>query len=311
MSESNGKELYRKHRPKILKDVKGQDKAVRTLRQFIKNGNLPHALLLVGPSGTGKTTIARALQDEIGCSDMDFHEVDCPRLDKVGEAVKDIVDNTSLCAWGGKNQIWFLEEVQSLSRAPFAQQALLKALEDTPDHVYFILATTDPEKLIPAIKTRCTVIPLESLKDEILTTLVQEVAQKEKIEVTEDVVAKIVKYSDGSARKSLVFLQQVMHSGSEQDQLDRILNSDTQARGDSLASALVKRSPWSKIAKIIKENTDAPENLRRAVLGYATNSLLNREDERLYMILTAFESDFYNSGKAGLVRACYEVCRQK
>ncbi len=314
MVENNGYvEYYRKYRPKILDDVVGQDGAVKTLKGLLKKKEIPHAILIHGPSGCGKTTLAGILKDELKCDDMDFHVVDCPSLKDVTDTVRDITNSLSLSSWAGKDRpvIWFLEEIQSFSRSSYAQQALLLALENPPPHVYFFLATTDPNKLVPAIRTRCTKIGVSALSSKDLKNMVQRVVEKEGLEDSEEVVDKIIEHSHGSGRESLVLLQQVSGHTGEEEQLDLISSIDTEKRAIDLARALFKREPWSKIAKLIKDNEDKPESIRNVVLSYASSVLLNKNDPRAYMIITAFETDFFQSGRAGLTRACYEVCSRK
>src|SRR6266480_3545550 len=144
-------EFYRKYRPKTLKGIVGQEGAISSLQKLIDKGTIPHALLFTGPSGSGKTTIARIVKDHLGCGDADYQEVDCAVVESPIEAVRAIHRASHLSPMSGSCRIFFLEEVQSLSKAGFSQQALLKLLEEVPDHVYFILATTDPTKLNKAI----------------------------------------------------------------------------------------------------------------------------------------------------------------
>ena len=192
-------ELWKKHRPRTLSEVVGQIQAIAVLSKMIERKEVPHALLLVGPSGVGKNTIARILRNVIGCDRHEYYEINCAR-DGALEEIRSIPQRMLAAPLSGKCRCWFLDEFQSLSRAGFAQQSLLDALEETPKHVWFFLATTDPSKIIRAIKTRCTLIQLEPIKSDVLVELMQGIAEKESIKVGPGVLDLIAQESGGSAR---------------------------------------------------------------------------------------------------------------
>ena len=154
------KELYKKHRPKNLKRVFGQSVAIGTLKPLIEAKQVPHSLLLTGPSGCGKTTLARILVKELKCAKADFMEVNCADFRGI-DTVRDIRTRMMQAPIGGDCRVWLIDEAHMLTSA--AQTAFLKMLEDTPDHIYFFLATTHPQKLLKTIKTRCTEIKLKEM----------------------------------------------------------------------------------------------------------------------------------------------------
>lgn len=300
-------EFYKKYRPKTLQELIGQSEAVATINTFIKRKSFPHVILLSGASGCGKTTVARILKDLIGCSDADFIEQNCADFRSIDD-VRSIRRSVGLSPMSGKARIWLLDECQQLPTT--TQSGLLKLLEDTPKHVYFILATTDPGKLMKTIHGRCTEIKIKEMKSHDMNTLIKSVVKKEKGKITDEVIEGIIDSAEGSARKALVLLDQVLGLSTEDEQIEAVKAGTFKKQGIDLARALLdSKSQWIDIAKILKVLEDEPETVRYIVMGYARSILLSggKLAGRAAMVIDFFSSNFYDSKAPGLALACWNV----
>lgn len=299
-------ELYKKYRPTILKRVYGQESAISVLTPMLRENRIPHFCLFTGPSGCGKTTLARIVAAKLKCGEADMKEINAADFRGV-DAVRDIRKTMGLRPIAGETRIWIIDEAHQLTSA--AQNLFLKLLEDTPNHVYFLFATTDPQKLLPTVRTRATQIKVESLGPQACKDMLDFVCTSEKIKIAESVQEKLFEVGEASPRKILVLLDQIRSIKGEEEQLDSIQKSDLKPKAIELAKILMnQKAAWPTIAKIVKECEDEPEGIRRLVLAFATNNLLsNRNPDRNFVIIEAFRDDFFDSGKAKLAAACFEV----
>ncbi len=226
--------LYRRFRPQRFSEVLGQDHVTNALRNAVKNGRVGHAYLFSGPRGTGKTSSARILAKALNCTNridgepccecssciaiadgrsMDVIEVDAASNSGV-DAIKNLI---ALAPVGtiGEWKVYILDEVHMLTTA--ASNALLKTLEEPPSHVIFVLATTDPQKVLPTIASRTQSFEFRLLDSDTLEELVASVLSRAELEVDTDGVGYVVKKGRGSARDTLSFLDQVVALGSIDD----------------------------------------------------------------------------------------------
>jgi len=305
---SDNLELHLKHRPVIFKQLLGQTEVVKTLHEMVTNNRVPHAIILQGGPGTGKTTTARILKTKLKCGDFDFEEINAAESRGI-DTIRSIKARMNSAPMEGECRIFLLDESHKLTND--SQNSLLKLLEDTPRHVYFILATTDPGKLLPTILSRCTRITFKPLSVADLKTLVTSIAVKETLELSDALVDKIAEVADGSARVAVKLLNQVMGLPTDAERIEAVQRSDSKRQAIDIARKLIdRRASWQEIAKIIKEVEEEPETIRRIILGYASAVLLNG-NARGYQIICCFEGNLYDSGKAGLVRAAYEAMNMK
>jgi DNA polymerase-3 subunit gamma/tau len=322
MPDNDVMELFHKYRPTKFSEMIGQSVAVKELQGFAKKGAFPHAIMLIGGSGCGKTTAARIIRYKLNPhitdaeKDPDYKEINCAKDGSI-DMVRDIQNDVRrLPMYKGGSRIWYLDEFQSLSRAGFAQQALLKLLEDTPRHVYFLVAATDPDKIIKAIRTRCTTINFAPMTAAAIRELVESVAGKEGKKLPDKVLTRVVECADGSARLALNILNKLLNLDNEADQIAAVVPEGVAKQADELVRLLVWQPnvSWKDIAAVLKDVTDEPEQLRRRILAVARAELLKANPKtsgRAYALICAFEGHFFDSGTAGLARAAYEVFSDK
>lgn len=302
-------ELYRRYRPTIFKHVHGQEAVCRTLYSMTKTRTVPHALLFCGPSGCGKTTLARIVATKLECGAADMTEINCADFRGI-DMVRDIRSRMMLSPISGKVRVWIIDEAHALSKD--AQNALLKMLEDTPSHVHFMLATTEPEKLLNTIRTRCTELKVKLLTPAQCTTMLVDVLEREKKTVEKEVIEKVVEHGEGSARKALVLLDAALKHEKTEDQIAAVESSDHKAQAIQLARMLLNpRAQWTEVAALLKTIEDEPESIRYLVLAYMSNVMLGagKMTARAFQVADVFQNNFYDSKRAGLVLACYAVTK--
>jgi DNA polymerase-3 subunit gamma/tau len=199
--------LYRKYRPQKFADVVGQDAVVKTLEAQVKNGTVSHAYLFAGSRGTGKTSIARILARELGTSPNDIYEIDAASKTSVDD-IRELNESVSTLPFDSKYKVYILDEVHMLSKS--ASNAFLKTLEEPPEHVIFILATTETHKIPETILSRCEVHTFKKPNQDILKKVVVNTAKKEGYTITDPSAELIALLGDGSFRDTLGTLQKVL-----------------------------------------------------------------------------------------------------
>jgi len=301
-------ELYRKHRPASFKQVIGQDEVIRQLADWGRRQAIPHFLLLTGPSGVGKTTVARILRSKLGCGDADYTEVNAADARGI-DMVRSIRSNLMLAPISGKCRFWTIDECHRLTGE--AQDSFLKMLEDTPGHVWFVLSTTNPQKLLKTIVTRASELKFRLLSSKDVEQVVSMVLEAEGSKLlSRDVMDRLVDVAEGSARKALVLLHAIIGLSEEDEQLDAIAKGDYKSQAIELARLLIKPgASWSEVAKVLKSVDEEYESLRRMVLGYCRSVLLGggKMSRRAAAVIDRFQDALYESGAAGLALACYDI----
>ena len=247
--------LYRKYRPDSLKKLVGQSDAVTLIEKQIKNNNLSHAYLFSGPRGVGKTSLARIIATTLGCDPVfDITEIDAASHNKVDD-IRELNDSINFIASSpGKKRVFILDEVHMLSNA--ASNAFLKTLEEPPEHVIFILATTEPERVLETIKSRTTHIAFKRIgNDQIISTL-NEIGKNEKIKINDDVLSYIANQSDGSLRDAINLFEQTHNTFGNKatiDDLYSILGKVSIADLQQIIES-VNTQDTSEILNILKVN---------------------------------------------------------
>lgn len=205
--------LYRKYRPRKLSEVIGQDHIVSTLSKTIKAGHFAHAYLFTGPKGVGKTSIARILAYEINqlpydeqSTQLDIIEIDAASNRRIDE-IRELRDKVNIAPVSTKYKVYIIDEVHMLTKEAF--NALLKTLEEPPAHVIFILATTELHKLPETIISRTQHFAFKPVTTNQLAQHLRNIADKEKIKISNEALQMIAEHGDGSFRDCLSLLDQV------------------------------------------------------------------------------------------------------
>jgi len=199
--------LYRKYRPNTLDELVGQPDVVALISEQVIKNNLGHAYLFSGPRGVGKTSLARIIATTIGCDPVfDITEIDAASHNKVDD-IRELNDSVNFIASSpGKKRVFILDEVHMLSNA--ASNAFLKTLEEPPEHVIFILATTEPERVIETIRSRTTHLAFKRIGNEEIVTTLEKISKKEKIKLSKEILEYISNQSDGSLRDAINLFEQ-------------------------------------------------------------------------------------------------------
>ena len=215
--------LYRKYRPKTLDDIFGQDVIVKIIKNSILNNQISHAYLFAGPRGTGKTSIAKIFAKIINCENQkdckpcgkcvscitennsDIIEIDAASNNGVDE-IRELRNKVNLLPAYGKYKVYIIDEVHMLTQGAF--NALLKTLEEPPAHVIFILATTDPHKVIETILSRCQRLDFKKISNEAIVENLSKISKQENIDIDKEALKEIAVLSDGGMRDSVGMLDQ-------------------------------------------------------------------------------------------------------
>ncbi len=256
--------LYRKYRPQLFDEVVGQTHVTNTLVREISEGKVAHAYLFAGPRGTGKTTSARLLAKALNCqnppgggepcnacdscvaivsgSSFDVTELDAASHNSVDD-IRDIkVSVTTVASVGGAKRVFILDEAHMLSKA--ASNALLKTLEEPPEHVHFVLATTEPYKLLDTIRSRSQRFDFHPVSVEDLVGHLAFVAEQESYEVAEGALQLVARHAEGSVRDSLSLLEQVAALG----------NGLVDPTAINRALGLADRDVFARLANAVADN---------------------------------------------------------
>ncbi|HTW11051.1 MAG TPA: DNA polymerase III subunit gamma/tau [Acidimicrobiales bacterium] len=315
--------LYRRYRPQRFSDVRGQEHVTRALRNAVRDDRVAHAYLFSGPRGTGKTSTARILAMALNCespqdgepdgtctscvsvrngSSMDVFELDAASNRKLDE-MRDLLSRVAL-GTPGRWKVYIIDEVHQLT--PDAASALLKTLEEPPSHVVFVLATTDPQKVLPTIQSRTQHFEFHLLDGDMLTDLLEGINADAGLGVPAEVVRIAVERGRGSARDAESALEQLAAAGD---------SAPDNAPLEELVAALAAREVGlvlQAVAKSIAAGKE-PRRLGNDLVEYLRNAFLANQAPSLVLVPTAGRATLndlaQSMGLAFLVRSMETVGR--
>ena len=235
------KALYRTYRPQTFDEVAGQEHIVKTLKNALATGKIAHAYLFAGPRGTGKTTMAKLFAKALNCEEGIGHQCneckncvsiiegthpDVLELDAASNSgvdeIRELIDKVKYGTILGRYKVYIIDEVHMLSAGAF--NALLKTLEEPPEHVIFILATTEPHKILPTILSRCQRYDFTKVSEVDIKERLKAILLNENVEYVEDAVELIVSLADGGMRDALSILEKVLAYSNNRLIVEDVLN---------------------------------------------------------------------------------------
>lgn len=306
--------LHRKYRPTTFDQLYGHKTVVDALVKQLEAGR-QNTFLLTGPTGTGKTTLGRIIAAHVGCEPTALTEIDAATNNGKDDARR-LIDTARYRGFGADGiRVFIIDECHEITKP--AWQALLKTLEEPLDEVFFILCTTEVSKVPATIKTRCAHYDLKPLHKDDMFDLLDDVAGKEGIEVTDAMLDAIIREAGGSPRQALQFLSKAEGVGSVEE-LRELMDVVSEEDGNVIELARLLLFPKGRptmgaAIKIINGLKDQnPESIRIVISNYAASCLLGAKKEadmaRMLDVLNAFSGTFNTTDKmAPVLLACGDL----
>lgn len=303
-----------KFRPTTFDEVLGQKQTVDSLKSLCKDiTKMPHAFLLTGGSGMGKSTLGRILANQTNCSEHNLMEVDAGIYTGV-DAMRTLIEGLCYAGFGeSATKFIIIDECQKLSSASW--DCLLKTIEEPPPHVYFCFCTTNPEKVPNTIKTRCHSYTLKPVDKNVIFEYLMVIAEVEDIKLTKECLEIIAEGCEGSPRKALVYLSQCRECKTPEEVSEFVEYGVENKEAYDLCVKFSRKASWKDVSTILvslKSQSIAPETIRILLANYFTACVLKaKNDEEAVKFLTIVDKFskpiFEYTGWTNLTLACGEV----
>lgn len=307
--------LHVDYRPSTLDEVVGNETIKDSLHSVLsRKKDIPHTFLFSGPRGTGKTTFGRIIAKALDCKE-NLYEYDAANTRGI-ETIRDLIHSARYNPMTGHTKVYILDECHQITSD--GMEALLKTLEHPPSHAYFILCTTEPEKLKETIRSRCMSFVTETLTNSEIIELLQTVLVKEKVDDYPDsVLQEIAKIVDGIPREALVLLDSVIDIEDEKKAINALQKSQmTSSQTKQICQLLIKptdKHKWAEMQELIRGLKDVkPENIRHAILGYFTAVLMSKNSkihDRTALMMEYFLDSWFYAGKYTMVHSLFMACK--
>ncbi len=277
--QKTGLALYRTYRPHTFKEVRGQEHITDVLSAAVKNKTIAHAYLFAGTRGTGKTSVARILAREIGCTDKDLYEMDAASNRGVDD-IREVREGVYSLPFESPYKVYIVDEAHMLTKE--AWNALLKTLEEPPSHVVFILATTELHKVPDTIQSRCETYIFREPSRDVIADAVEAVAKAEKCTLERSAADLIATLAEGSFRDALSILQKVLTISKDKkvdvEEVERVTGAPTGELLRRVLSALASRDYETALASVrnAQEVSADAKLFTRFLIQRVRNTLLLR-----------------------------------
>jgi DNA polymerase-3 subunit gamma/tau len=298
-------DLTDKYRPATFNDVLGQESVVSSLEEIIsKDKKLPSCLLFTGPSGIGKTTLARICAKAVGCLDSNIIEINAAKFTGIDD-MREVTELANFMSFGG-SRVFIIDEVHGLSKQAF--DSLLKNLEEPSKGTSWILCSTNPTKIPKSIKTRCHDYELKKVTSSKIQKLLSHISETEKFETDKSILTYIAIKAEGSPRQAIKYLD--MSRGLSSEKVKELIKETGGIEGSpeiiKLCQVIAKKGTFAEALSTLKGIEDDNESIRLTIVNYmnkvTANAKSNEQLEYGLQVLNVFtEKQFFGPEKHGPV----------